>query len=185
MYSITDLKKDTLIDIDNVPYRVTDYSHTKMGRGGATVRVKVKNLITGQLLEKVYKNDAKIEPATVERLDKQYLYQDGTNLVFMDPSTFEQDEISEQLAPEIVKYFAEGSTLQALLYNGKIIGFDLPKNNALTVTDAPGNARGNSASGATKEIILETGHKVQAPLFIKSGDKVKIDTRSGVYLERA
>lgn len=185
MYGITDLKKDTLISIEDVPYRVTDYSHTQMGRGGATVRVKVKNLITGQVLEKVYKNDAKIESAQVERANKQYLYRDGQNLAFMDPATFDQEEVNLELAPEIAKYFAEGTTVQALIYQGRIIGFDLPKNNILAVTDAPTAARGNTATGATKEVVLETGHKVQTPLFIKTGDQVKIDTRTGAYLERA
>lgn len=185
MYGITDLRKDTLIDIDGTPFRVTDYSHTQMGRGGATVRVKVKNLITGQVLEKVYKNDAKVEPANIERAAKQYLYRESSKLAFMDPDTFDQEEVALGLAPEIAKYFAEGSTVQALVYQDRIIGFDLPKNNVLTVSDAPGAARGNTATGATKEVTLETGHKVHTPLFIKSGDRVKIDTRTGAYLERA
>ncbi len=184
MYGITDLKKDTLIDIDGVPFKVTDYTHTKMGRGGATVRVKVKNLISGQVLEKVYKNDAKIEPANIERAQMQYLYQNGTTLVFMNPTTFEQIELSTQIAPEIPKYFVEGVELQALLYQDKIIGFELPKKTALKVVEAPGGAKGNTASGATKEVVLESGHKVQVPLFIKANDKVKIDTRSGNYIER-
>lgn len=185
MYGITELRKDTLIDIDGTPYRVTDYTHTQLGRGGAIVRVKVKNLITGATIEKVYKNDAKIEPANVQRAAKQYLYREGNRLTFMDPVSFDQEEVSMDLAPEIPKYFAEGSDLQALVYQDRIIGFDFPKNAILTVTDAPGAARGNTATGATKEVTLETGQKVQTPLFIKHGDRVKIDTRTGAYIERA
>lgn len=185
MYGITDLRKDTLIDIGGTPYRVVDYTHTQMGRGGATVRIKIKNLITGQVLDKVYKNDAKVEPANIERVNRQFLYSDGTNLAFMDPVSFDQDEVLIKVAPEIPQYFAEGSTMQALVYKGKIIGFELPKNNILEVTEAPGGAKGNTATGATKEVSLETGIKVQTPLFIKKGDKVKIDTRTGEYLERA
>ena len=185
MYGITDLKKDTLIDIDGVPYRVTEYSHTQMGRGGATVKVKVKNLITGQVLDKTYKNDAKVEPAQVERTNKQYLYNDGTIMVFMDPTSFDQDEVAIDLAPEIPKYFTEGSEIQALVYRTKIIGFELPKNTIISVTEAPEGAKGNTTSNATKEVKLETGIIIQAPLFIKPGDKIKIDTRSGQYLERA
>lgn len=185
MYGITDLRKDTLIDIDGAPYRVTDYSHTQMGRGGATVRVKVKNLINGQVLDKVYKNDTKVAPAEIERITKQFLYSEENKIVFMDPTTFDQDEVASELAPEIPKYFAEGSELQALVYKGHIIGFDLAKNNILSVTEAPEGAKGNTTSGATKEIELETGIQIQAPLFIKVGDKVKIDTRNGSYIERA
>lgn len=184
MYGITDLRKDSLIDIDGQPYRVTDYSHMQLGRGGATVRVKVKNLITGHMLEKVYKNDAKIEPAAIERTQRQFLYRSGNVLTLMDPKSFEQEEIDLDLAPEIPKYFPEGSTVQTLLYGNQIIGFDLPKNVVLTVANAPAGVKGNTATSATKEVELETSIKIQAPLFIKTSDKIKIDTRTGEYLER-
>lgn len=185
MYGITDLRKDTLIDIDGVPYRVTDYSHTQMGRGGATVRVKVKNLLTGSVLEKVYKNDEKIEPASVEKSNLQYLYQSDKKAVFMDMATFDQQEIDREMAADVIKYIPEGDEVSAMLYRGQVIGFDLPKNTPIKVTSAPGGVKGDTATGATKAVELETGIEIQVPLFIKTGDIVKVDTRSGQYIERA
>lgn len=185
MYGITDLRKDTLIDIDGVPYRVTDYSHTQMGRGGATVRVKVKNLLNGSVLEKVYKNDEKIEPASVDRVSLQYLYTSNKSAAFMDLNSYEQKEISRDMAEDIIKYIPEGSEVVALAYKNQVIGFDLPKNIHIKVINAPEGAKGNTATGATKAVRLETGIEIQTPLFIKTGDIIKIDTRSGQYLERA
>lgn len=184
MYGITDLRKDTLIDIDGVPYRVTDYSHTQMGRGGATVRVKVKNLLTGSVLEKVYKNDEKIKPASVQRVKLQYLYTSAKNAVFMDMNTFDQQEIDQTMAVDIIKFIPEGGEVQAITYKGQVIGFDLPKNTPIKVISAPDGVKGDTATGATKAVELETGIEIQVPLFIKTGDIVKVDTRSGQYLER-
>ncbi len=184
MYGITDLRKDTLIDIDGVPYRVTDYSHTQMGRGGATVRVKVKNLLNGSMLEKVYKNDEKIEPASIEKVTLQYLYQNGNKAVFMDMTTFDQQEINREMATDVIKFIPEGGEVSAMLYKDQVIGFDLPKNTPIKVSSAPGGAKGDTATGATKAVELETGIEIQVPLFIKTGDMVKVDTRTGQYLER-
>ena len=125
MYGITELRKDTLIDLDGVPYRVTDYSHTKMGRGGATVRVKLKNLLNGSVLDRSFKNDEKVAPAEISRAKMQYLYHLEGKLAFMDLQSFDQQEIADDIAPEIVKYFPEGSEVTALIYNERIIGFDL------------------------------------------------------------
>lgn len=184
MYGITDLRKDTLIDIDGVPYRVTDYSHTQMGRGGATVRVKVKNLLTGSVLEKVYKNDEKIEPASIDKTTLQYLYESGNKAVFMDMTTFDQQEIDRNMAIDVLKYFPEGAEVPAMIYKDQVIGFDLPKNTSVKVVNAPDGVKGDTATGATKVVELETGIKVQVPLFIKTGEVIKVDTRSGQYLER-
>lgn len=185
MYGITDLRKDTLIDIDGTPYRVTEYSHTQMGRGGATVKVKIKNLLDGTVLEKAFKTNEKISPASIDRAQLQYLYVNGSNLAFMDMASFDQYEVAADLDEAVAKYFPEGAELTGLIYNNQVIGFDLPKNTVVRVTETPGGAKGNTSSGGTKPATLETGIEVQVPMFIKVGDGVKVDTRTGQYLERA
>lgn len=185
MYGITDLRKDTLIDLEGVPYRVTEYSHTQMGRGGATVKVKIKNLLNGSVLEKTFKNDEKVAPASIERAQLQYLYANGNDLAFMDMVSFDQYEVPASTDEAILKYFPEGSEVTGLIYNGQVIGFDLPKNTVIKVTETPGADKGNTSSGGTKPATLETGIEVQVPMFIKVGDGVKVDTRTGQYLERA
>lgn len=185
MYGITDLRKDTLIDIDGTPYRVTEYSHTQMGRGGATVKVKIKNLINGSVLEKSFKNDEKVSPASIDRAQLQFLYANGKDLSFMDMASFDQYEVPASLDDAVLKYFPEGAEITGLIYNDQVIGFDLPKNTVIKVTETPGGAKGNTSSGGTKPATLETGIEVQVPMFIKVGDGVKVDTRTGQYLERA
>lgn len=185
MYSITDLRKDTLIDLDGIPHRVVEYHHAQLGRGGATVRIKVKNLATGQVLDRTYKNDEKIAPADVVRKKIQYLYSDQENASFMDTITFDQYQVEKSESEDVLKYFPEGAELEAYIYNQAIVSFELPNNTILEVVEAPGADKGNSASGATKVVKMETGISVNAPLFIKVGDKLKVDTRSGDYLQRA
>lgn len=185
MYSPTDLRKETLIDLDGVPYKVVEYAQKQMGRGGSIVNTKLKNLITGNVIDKTFRNDARITPASVERQTVQYLYSTNDSYNFMDLETYETIEVSTKLDENIPKYILEGGKIDALIYDEKVIGFEWPKNVVLKVTLAPGGDKGNSASSNTKEVSLETGIKVQAPQFIKVGDNLKIDTRSGAYLERA
>ena len=185
MYGITDLRKETLIDLGGTPYRVTEYSHTKMGRGGATVKVKLKNLLNSSVVDKSFGTNEKIAPADVSRAKVQYLYRSGNDLALMDMQSFEQYEVPVDTAEEVAKYFPEGSEITALIFNERIIGFDLPKNVAVEVTQAAKGVKGDTASSATMPVTLETGQEVQVPLFIKQGDKVRIDTRTGQYIERA
>ena len=185
MYGVTDLRKDTLIDLDGAPYKVLDYAQKQMGRGGSIVNTKLKNLITGQVIDKTFKNDERVKPAEVNRQKVQYLYSGAGNFNVMDLDSYETLEVSNDIDSDVPKYIVEGGTIDALTYEGKIIGFDWPKNVVLKVVKAPGADKGNSASATTKEVELETGIKVQAPQFIKEGDSIKVDTRSGAYLERA
>ncbi len=184
MYGITDLRKDTMIELDGVPFRVLEYSQTQMGRGGSTVKTKLKNLLTGNVLDRTFKNDEKVAPASIEQKTVQYLYANGSRVALMDMVSFDQEEVNSDIAGEVVKYFPEGAEIRALFFKGKIIGFDLPKNTPIKVTSAPGGAKGDTATGATKAVELETGIEIQVPLFIKTGDTVKVDTRTGQYLER-
>jgi elongation factor P len=156
-----------------------------MGRGGSIVNTKLKNMINGSVIDKTFRNDASIAPASIARQSVQYLYSSKDTLNFMDTSSYETIELPLQNDPNIPKYILEGSTIDALIFEDKIIGFEWPKNVALKVTSAPGGDKGNSASATTKEVVCETGLKVQAPQFVKEGDVLKVDTRSGNYLERA
>lgn len=185
MYGVTDLRKDTLIDLDGAPYKVLEYAQKQMGRGGSIVNTKLKNLITGQVIDKTFKNDEKVKPAEVNRKKVQYLYSGGGKLNVMDLESYETFELDSTLDENVPKYILEGGNIDALVYDDKVIGFDWPKNVTLKVTKAPGADKGNSASATTKEVELETGLKIQAPQFIKEGDVIKVDTRSASYLERA
>ena len=185
MYGPTELRKDTLIDLDGTPFRVVEYAQKQMGRGGSIVNTKIKNLITGNVLDRTFRNDERIAPAEISQENVQYLYSGGDSLHFMDTNTYETIELPKSLDENISKFIVEGSNIMAQVFDEKIIGFEWPKNVVLKVTRAPGADKGNSASSTTKEVELETGLKVQAPQFIKEGDSLKIDTRSGAYLERA
>jgi len=185
MYSPTDLRKETLIDLDGTPYKVIEYAQKQMGRGGSIVNTKLKNMINGSVLDKTFRNDASIAPANVSRQGVQYLYATTDALNFMDTESYETIELPRNTDENIPKYILEGSTIDAMMFEGKIIGFEWPKNVVLKVTSAPGGDKGNSASATTKEVEMETGLKVQAPQFVKEGDSIKVDTRTGAYLERA
>jgi elongation factor P len=185
MFSPTELRKDTLIDLDGVPYKVLDYAQKQMGRGGSIVNTKLKNVITGQVIDKTFRNDEKVKPADVGRQTVQYLYTSDNKMYVMNQDTYETMELDLALDPNVPKYITEGSIVDAQTYDDKIIGFELPKNLTLKVVKAPGADKGNSASATTKEVELETGLKIQAPQFIKEGDVVRVDTRTGTYLERA
>jgi len=185
MYSPTDLRKETLIEIDSVPYKVIEYAQKQMGRGGSIVNTKLKNMINGSVLDKTFRNDASIAPASITRQSVQYLYCSKDTLNFMDTTSYEVVELPLQNDPNIPKYILEGGTIDAQVFEDKIIGFEWPKNVVLKVTSAPGGDKGNSASATTKEVELETGLKVQAPQFIKPGESIKVDTRTASYIERA
>ncbi len=185
MYSPTDLRKETIIDLDGVPYKVVEYAQKQMGRGGSIVNTKLKNLITGSVLDRTFRNDEHIEPADIVRKNVQYLYSSNDTLHFMNTETFESIELSESVDTNVAKYIVEGGDIDSLVFDGKIIGFDWPKNVVLQVTNTPGGDKGNSASSNTKQATVETGIIVAVPQFIKNGEKIKVDTRSGEYIERA
>ena len=180
----TDLKVGTLIELDGVPYRVTDYSHKAMGRGGAVVQVKIKNLMTGNMLEKSFRTADKINSAEVLRANVQLLYREGSNMVFMNNETYEQDTVAEDILGDQAKYVAEGSTVQLLNFNGKVIGMEMPNAVFLAVTHTEPGAKGDTATTAMKPAELETGAEVMVPLFINEGDRIKVDTRTKEYLGR-
>lgn len=185
VYGHTDLRNGVLIELDNTPYRVVDYSHKAMGRGGAVVQCKLKNLITGGVVEKSFRSADKIAPADVSRTNMQLLYRDGANLVFMNGETYDQDTVSEDVLGDQAKYIADGSNVTLLNYNGRVIGLEMPNSVFLTVAQTEPGAKGDTATTALKQAVLETGVNVNVPLFINEGDKIKVNTLTGAYLERA
>ncbi len=184
VYGHTDLKVGTLIELEGAPYRVTDYTHKAMGRGGAVVQVKIKNLITGAVLERSFRSADKINPAEVIRAQMQLLYRDGDGLVFMNNETYEQETVSEDVLGDQAKYVADGTTATLLYFNGRVIGLEIPNALYLEVTHTEPGAKGDTATTALKPATLETGVSVMVPLFINEGDKIKVNTLTGAYLER-
>ena len=183
--SITDLKKGTIFQLESVPYRVVDYNQKVMGRGGSIVNVRIKSLLDGKVLEKTFKGNESISSADVTNQNVQYLYNDGTNFFFMDEETFEQFEIPADIIGDGAGYLKEGDRVQIQLFNGSVINVELPKNVPLKVTYTENVVKGDTTSSVLKDATLETGITVKVPAFIKQDDIIKVDTRTGEYLERA
>lgn len=183
--SITDLKKGTLFQIDGVPYRVTDYNQKVMGRGGSIVNVRIKSLIDGKVLEKTYKGNEQLDSADVENQNVQYLYTDGNVFYFMNEETFEQFEVPADLVGDGAGYLKEGDKIQLQFFNDAPINVELPKNVPLKVVYTENVVKGDTTSSVLKDAELETGITVKVPAFIKQDDIIKVDTRTGEYLERA
>jgi elongation factor P len=184
MLGHTDLKTGVLVEIDNVPYRVTDYSHAAMGRGGAVVRCKLKNLLTGNVIEKTFRTADKIEQAHIDRKNMQYLYAEGDTLHFMDQVSYDQEAVTREILGDQAKYLLEGNVAQILSFNGRVIGMEMPNSAFFKVTYTEPGAKGDTATNALKPATIENGMEIMVPLFINVDDEVKVDTRSGQYLER-
>src|SRR5665213_538918 len=183
--SITDLKKGTIFQFDGVPYRVMEYGQKVMGRGGSIVNVRIKSLLDGKVLEKTFKGNKQLDSADVTNRNVQYLYNDGAMFFFMDDDNFEQFEIPTVIIGDQAGYLKEGDKVQAHLFNGQVISVELPKNVPLKVTYTEDVVKGDTTSNVLKNAELETGISVRVPAFIKTGNVIKIDTRTGEYLERA
>jgi elongation factor P len=182
--SITDLKKGTIFQFDGVPYRVVDYNQKVMGRGGSIVNVRIKSLLDGKVLEKTFKGNEQLDSADVATQNVQYLYNDGATFYFMDEETFEQFEIPAEIIGDGAGYLKEGDRVQTQLFNGVVISVELPKNVPLKVTYTENVVKGDTTSSVLKDATLETGITVKVPAFIKQDDVIKVDTRTGEYLER-
>ena len=184
MYGPTDLKKNTLITLDGQPYKVIEYSQKVMGRGGSIVNVRVKNLITGALIPKTFKGQEKIEPAEVSTKKVQYLYRDEEKFYFMDPTTFEQYELSSEMVGYSKDFMKDGDEMEIQFYNGTAINLTLPKNLWLEVTYTENAVKGDTSTSVMKDATLETGVVIKVPAFIKEGDVVSVDTETYAYRER-
>lgn len=184
MYQPTDLKKGTVIQIDGKPFKVIEYSQKVMGRGGSIVNVKLKNVIDGSVIPKTFKGADKIEPAEVSTQTVQYLYNDEQHYYFMDPVSFEQFQLPADLVEDAAPYLKEGDNIGLQFFDGRVINVELPNNLYLAVTYTESVVKGDTTSNVLKDATLETGKVVKVPSFIKEGDVIKVDTRTGDYLER-
>ena len=182
---VTDLKTGTIFKESGQPFLVVKYEHIKVSRGSANVKVKAKNLITGQVLEKGYVASAKVEDADVRRKNAQYLYRDGNTYNFMDPDTYEQFNISEDTIGFSAQFLKDGEKVQILYFEDRPVSVDLPVTVVFKVTYTEPGFKGNTVSNVLKDATLENGAKVKVPTFIKIDDIVKIDTRDGSYVSKA
>lgn len=185
MISVNDLKTGLTLELDNGLWSVVEFLHVKPGKGAAFVRSKLKNVETGQVVEKTFRAGEKVGKATLDRREMQYLYKEGKDYVMMDNETYEQLQLTEDQIGQGIKYLKENMIVQVLMHNGRIIGVDLPAHVILEVTDTPPSEKGNTAQGGTKPATLETGAVVNVPFFISNGDKIRVDTRTNEYLDRA
>ncbi len=185
MISATELKAGATFLLDGKPYRVVKYTHQKIARGGGTVKLSVRNLENGRLEEKNLSSSTKVEDINTAKKILQYLYSDGASATFMDPKTYEQTEIPVNLVGNQLAYIKEGEAVDVLFYQDKLLSVEIPLKVTLEVTDTAPGVKGDSATNVYKPATLENGLELKVPLFIKVGDKVKVDTRTGEYVERA
>lgn len=181
----TDLKTGVIYKEGEAPFLVLKYSHIKVARGGATVKVKVKDLRTGSVFEKSYKGSDKVEDADVMRKNAQYVYREVNGFVFMDPDTYDQFVIAEDIIGDSAQFLVEGQTVQVQYFEGNPIVVDLPISMTFEVTYTEPGYRGNTVSNVYKDATLGNGAQVKVPSFVKIGDRVKIDTRTGEYVSKA
>jgi elongation factor P len=182
--SVNDLKNGITLELDNGLFQVVEFQHVKPGKGGAFVRSKIKNVRTGAVIDKTFNAGIKVEQAIVERQDMQFLYKDGSDFVFMNTSTYDQLQVPSAALGTAADYLVEQMVVQIALYQGEIIGVDIPASVELTVTETEPGVQGDRVSGARKPATLVTGKTVQVPLFVEIGDTVKVDTRTGEYITR-
>jgi elongation factor P len=180
-----DLKKGMTLDLPEGLFQVVDFQHVKPGKGGAFVRTTLRNVRTGNSLDKTFRADERVEQAVVEKNEMQFLYRDGEDYVFMDNTTYEQTHVGPAALGGAANYVVEGSTVQLHFYKDEIVGTELPAAVDLAVTETEPGIQGDRVSGARKPATLETGLVVQVPLFVNEGERIKVDTRSGEYLARA
>ncbi|MGR6836416.1 elongation factor P [Syntrophomonas erecta] len=185
MISVNDFHTGVTIEMDGQAYQVMDFQHVKPGKGAAFVRAKLKNVQTGGTVEKTFRGGEKVSRAHLERREMQYLYNDGDGYVFMDTQNYEQLTIMPDQIGDGVKWLLENMNIQVLFFKENIIGVEMPNFVELKVVETEPGVKGDTATGATKNATLETGAVVQVPLFVNSGDVLRIDTRTGEYMERA
>ncbi len=185
MYSTADFKKGLKILIDGQPFSVVDFQHVKPGKGNQFTRTKLKNMITGTNLEKTYKSGEKFEVPDVMTRDCTYLYKDDTGYTFMDKENYEQYIMTADEAGDAVNYLTENLEVTILFFNSRAIGVDVPTSVYLHVTQTDPGHKGNTVTGGSKPATLETGLTVNVPLHVVEGDRLKIDSRTGEYVERA
>jgi elongation factor P len=184
MIDVNDLRKGVTFEADGNLFKVLDYSHNKPGRGKATIRIKARNLLTGATLEKTFNSGDRVQDVRLEYRNLQYLYHDGDIYYFMDTETYEQPGIDAIMVGESAHFLTEGLQAKVTFYEGRPIDIELPTTVDLRIIRAEVSVRGDTATGVTKKVELESGYEVDVPNFINDGDLIRIDTRTGSYVTR-
>jgi len=180
-----DFRNNVTFEMDGSVFQILEFQHVKPGKGAAFVRAKIRNIITGSTVERTFNPTDKFEKAQIDRRDMQYLYQDGELFYFMDEETYEQIPLNASSIGDALKFCKENSVCKLMFFKEQCIGIEPPTFVVLEITETEPGFKGDTATGANKPAIVETGATVKVPLFVNTGDRVKIDTRSGEYLERA
>ncbi len=180
----SEFRKGLRILVDNEPFTIVEFQHVKPGKGGAFVRTRLKSLITGNVLERTYRSGDKADVPELEEKDMQFLYREGDKFNFMDTANYDQFHINEENLGDAKNYMKEGIVAKVLFYKGKTIGVEIQNFVELLVTNTEPGIKGDTAQNATKPAVLETGYTIQVPLFVEEGDTVRIDTRTGDYMDR-
>ena len=185
MISVTELRNGTKVEMDGGLWECLEYSHLKMGRGGAKVVTKFRNMETGSIVDRTFNSGEKLQDIYVESKPMQYLYKDGDDYIFMDMETYDQLSLPPVLAGDASKFLKENMEVEVQMFREKPLKISLPTHVVLQITETDPGVRGDTVSGGTKPAKLETGAVVQVPLFVEQGTSVRVDTRTGEYLGRA
>ncbi|GAB4100135.1 elongation factor P [Sinomonas halotolerans] len=184
MATTNDIKNGTVLNLDGQLWNVIEFQHVKPGKGGAFVRTKLRNVLSGKVVDKTFNAGTKIDTATVDRRDYQYLYKDGADYVFMDTDTYDQIHVSAETVGNAANFMLENQTILIALHDGNPLYVELPPSVVLEITYTEPGLQGDRSSAGTKPATVETGYEIQVPLFLETGTKVKVDTRDGSYLGR-
>lgn len=185
MLNISEIKTGKNIVYEKAPFTVLYQEHSKTGRAGSVLRTKLKNLITGAVLEKTFQGADQVEEADISKSKAQYLYKEGDDYAFMDNESYEQFSLPKNVLGSATDYLVEGTEIVVLNFNGTPINIEIPVKVTLTVVEAPPGIKGNTVSTGGKVVVLETGLRVSAPLFVNEGDKIIVNTEKGEYVSRA
>ncbi|MFV0421566.1 elongation factor P [Oleidesulfovibrio sp.] len=184
MFSTTDFRRGLRIEMDGTPFEIVDFQHFKPGKGGAIVRTKLRNLLTGRIIDNNFRSGEKVGKPDMENRDMQFIFREDENLVFMDLTTYEQIYMPLETTAGKEEFLKDGQTVRVLLYNGKPLELELPAALVLEVTETEPGAKGDTVSNVTKPATLETGIVIQVPIFVNIGDRVKVNTESREYMGR-
>ena len=184
MATTNDIKNGTVLNLDGQLWNIIEFQHVKPGKGGAFVRTKMRNVLSGKVVDKTFNAGTKIETATVDRRDYQYLYQDGPDFVFMDNIDFDQVTVPGNTVGDATNFMLENLNVNIAMHEGVPLYIELPPSVTLEITYTEPGLQGDRSSGGTKPATVETGYEIQVPLFVDNGTKVKVDTRTGEYLGR-
>jgi len=182
--STAEFRKGLRVLVDNEPYVIVEFQHVKPGKGGAFVRTRLKSLVSGNVLDRTFRSGDKLELPEMEERDMQFLYKEGDRYFFMDTNNYDQFDIGEEYLGDAKNYLKEGLVIEVLMYQGRTIGVEVQNFVSLKIVSTEPGAKGDTAQNATKPAVLETGYTIQVPLFVEQGETVRIDTRTGQYMDR-